>query len=292
VSELSYAVVTPARDEAENLPRLARSLAAQLLRPRAWVIVDNGSRDGSVELARELATASDWVHLLEVEGDARPTRGAPIVRALHVGIDWLATAGLPEVVVALDADISFYPDYFRRLLAAFADDAALGIASGSCWEERDGRWRQRHVTGSTVWGASRAYRRECLEAVLPLEQRLGWDGIDEFKANARGWRSRTLTDLAFFHHRPEGERDGSWQTRIEQGRLCRYVGYRPWYLILRALFNATRSPAALGLVRGYLGSALAGAPQLGDEAARAYVRSQQRPTALLSRAREALGRHA
>ena len=39
------------------------------------------------------------------------------------------------------------------------------------------------MTGSTVWGATRAYRWECLQQVLPLEERLGWDGIDEFKAN-------------------------------------------------------------------------------------------------------------
>src|SRR5205823_13636924 len=32
----SYAVVTPARDEAENLPRLAASLAAQTTSPPAW----------------------------------------------------------------------------------------------------------------------------------------------------------------------------------------------------------------------------------------------------------------
>ena len=48
------------------------------------------------------------------------------------------------------------------------------------------------MTGSTVWGATRAYRWECLQRVLPLEERLGWDGIDEFKANALGWRTETL----------------------------------------------------------------------------------------------------
>jgi biofilm PGA synthesis N-glycosyltransferase PgaC len=290
VSELSYAAITPARDEVANLPRLARSLAAQTLRPHAWVIVDNGSRDGTLELAHDLAATHAWIRLLEIEGDARPARGAPIVRALHAGIDLLAPAGMPDVVVALDADISFRPDYFERLLEAFAADSSLGIASGSGWEEQGGRWCQRHVTGSTVWGASRAYRRECLQAVLPLEPRLGWDGIDEFKANARGWRTRTVTDLPFFHHRPEGQRDGHWRMRVEQGRLCHYVGYRPWYLILRALFNATRNPAALGLVHGYLAAALAGAPRLQDKAARAYVRRQQRPVAVLQRAREALGR--
>jgi glycosyltransferase involved in cell wall biosynthesis len=40
---LSYVVVTPARDEAENLRRQAAWLAEQTHRPSEWVIVDNGS---------------------------------------------------------------------------------------------------------------------------------------------------------------------------------------------------------------------------------------------------------
>ena len=76
------------------------------------------------------------------------------------------------------------------ILARFDEDESLGIASGSCFEARNGVWGQRHVTGTTVWGASRAYRWECLQAILPLEERIAWDGIDEFKANSRGRRLR------------------------------------------------------------------------------------------------------
>ena len=51
----SYLVVTPARDEAENLSGLAHSLASQTwLPPLTWVIVDDGSTDGTAEVARSL----------------------------------------------------------------------------------------------------------------------------------------------------------------------------------------------------------------------------------------------
>ena len=92
-------------------------------------------------------------------------------------------------MVKLDADISFANDYFERLLASFDDDPRLGIASGTCFEQRDGEWCERHVTADHVWGACRAYRAACLEQVSPLEERMGWDGIDVLKANARGWRT-------------------------------------------------------------------------------------------------------
>ena len=118
-------------------------------------------------------------------------------------------------------------DYFARLLEAFARDPSLGIASGSAWEPEGGEWRQRFVTGGTVWGATRAYRWECLQAVLPLEERHGWDGIDQLKARARGWTTRTFTDLPFRHHRPKGVRDRSrWAHWVANGDTSYFMGYR------------------------------------------------------------------
>ena len=62
-------------------------------------------------------------------------------------------------------------------------------------------WKPIPVTSGHVRGAVRAYRRECLEHVLPLEERVGWDGIDGWKAAVEGWTTAMLPDLAFYHHR-------------------------------------------------------------------------------------------
>jgi glycosyltransferase involved in cell wall biosynthesis len=286
---MRYAVVTPVRNEADNLPRLAAALAIQTQPPAGWLIVDNGSDDGTRELARELAAGHEWIQTLFVDGGASTSRGAPVVRSFHAGLEALG-ADVPDIVVSVDADVSFEPDFFERLLQAFAQDPQLGIASGSGWEVRRGRWRQRHLTGSTVWGATRAYRRECLEVVLPLEERVGWDGIDELKANAAGWSTRIILDVPFLHHRREGERDGAWRMRTEQGRTAHYMGYRAWYLILRALYNMRADVASLGLVWGYACAAFTASPQIASAPARAYLRAQQHPGKLRARAREALGR--
>ncbi len=286
----SYAVVTPARDEVENLPRLGASLAAQTILPRAWKIVDNGSSDGTLDLATQLAAEHEWIEVLSLPGTSVADRGGPVVRALQAGIGRLE-AHPPDVLVNVDADISMEPDYFERLLAKFDADTSLGIASGSAFELRRGIWEQRFVTGSTVWGASRAYRWECLQELLPLEERVAWDGVDEFKANARGWRTTAFEDLAFRHHRREGERDGTaWRARANQGRAAHYLGYRPWYLVLRALWNARREPAAFGMVWGYAAAALEHAERTSDQEGRAYLLRQQSPRNLRRRALEALGR--
>ena len=284
---MRYAVVTAARDEAENLPRLALALTAQTVRPEVWIIAENGSSDETAAVADGLAAQHPWIRVLRVAGADRPIRGAPIVRSFTAALESLVPP--PDVVVNVDADVSFGDEYFERLLSAFASDPTLGIASGSAYEQVDGAWRQRHVTGTTVWGATRAYRWSCLVDVLPLEERLGWDGIDEFKANMLGWTTRTLLDLPFFHHRGEGGRErSSWHARSEQGRMAHYVGYRPSYLLLRAGFHAVRDPAALGLLWGYAAAAARREPRCADVRVLTYVQRQQRLRNLPVRARETL----
>ena len=286
-----YAVVTPVRNEAHNLPRLAAALAAQSRRPVEWLIVDTGSSDDTLAVAAELGREHSWIRLLELEPEPGLARGGPISRAFQTGFAALAVDA--EVVVKLDADLSFEPDYFARLTAEFAADPRLGMASGTCFELDGGDWRERHVTGTTVWGASRAYRRACLVEVLPLEERMGWDGVDEFRANARGWSTRTIRTLPFRHHRREGERDGARsRARRAQGRAARYIGYRFWYLTARALWHARREPAAVAMIWGYLEAALRREPQAQDLEARAYLRRQQSLHRLPRRARESAGRRA
>jgi glycosyltransferase involved in cell wall biosynthesis len=285
---LTYALITPARNEAGTLPRLAEALKLQTRLPERWLIAENGSTDGTADVAAEILVTCPWARLLVLPAAGPRDRGAPIVRALHASLDALDVA--TDVVVNVDADVTMEPDYFERLLEAFEQDPRLGIASGSAWEQHAGVWRQRFVTGGTVWGATRAYRAACLEDVLPLEERHGWDGIDQLKARARGWRTLTILDLPFRHHRAEGSEDGSsWAHWVVNGDTAYFMGYRPWYLVARTLHRIRRHPAAVGLLYGYLSAAARRARRLDDPGARALLRRDQRLTQILRRRREALG---
>jgi biofilm PGA synthesis N-glycosyltransferase PgaC len=287
---LAYALITPARNEAADLPRLIECVAAQTLRPLRWLIVDNGSIDETPDIACRAAAADPIVRVLVVPGETVPTRGGPVARAFMAGYDALDVR--PDVVVKLDADMSMEPDYFERLIAKFAVDPALGIAGGTCYELEDGEWRPRHVTGARVRGGSRAYRRACLDDVLPLENRPGWDGIDELKAIARGWTTTSFTDLRIRHHRPVGRRDESRRKRLfAVGKAAYYSGYRPSYLLLRSLYRARKEAMALMMIVGYASAALRREPRC-EPAVLGYIRSQQRLRALPLRIREARGRRA
>ena len=67
----------------------------------------------------------------------------------------------------------------------------VGIASGSAYELRNGRSQQLFGTRTACGERHRRTDGRALETVLPLELRMGWDGVDELKANVRGWETTT-----------------------------------------------------------------------------------------------------
>jgi glycosyltransferase involved in cell wall biosynthesis len=286
-----YVVLTPARDEAADLPRLQRCLAEQTVPPALWVVIENGSSDGTDCVASALAAEHDWIRVVSAAPGPPRVRGAPVVRALHAGL--AALGDRFDVVAKVDADVSLEPHYFERLLRAFEAEPKLGLASGGCLELVDGAWCERRVTGTHVWGAARAYRRACLDDVLPLDERMGWDGLDQIRATARGWQVGRVGGLAFRHHRREGARDGS-RRRVwaAQGSAAYYMDYRVSYVLLRTLHRARREPAALALLGAYVAAALRRERRCPDREVTARLRRQQRARHLLARVREVSDRGA
>ena len=283
---LRYALVTPARNEADNLPRLATSVEHQNVPPAAWVIVDNGSTDATAEIARGIAAKNRWASVISAPGERAATRGGPIARAFATGVQHLPAV---DVIVKLDADISFRPDHFERLMQRFGDDPSLGIASGTCFELDRGTWRPIYNSRNHVRGAVRAYRAACLAEIAPLEERMGWDSIDEMKAKIRGWRTMSFGDLPFFHHRTVGERDGSFGAWRAQGDLAHYLGYRPSYFLFKTLFRSVRQPAAVAMLSGYCTATVRRHPRYADEDVRRALRREQRLREIPRRVREVRG---
>jgi dolichol-phosphate mannosyltransferase len=112
-------VVIPTYEEIGNLERILDRLHASVPDAHA-LVVDDGSPDGTGELADELAAADPRVHAL------RRTAKTGLGAAYIAGFRWARANGY-DVVVEMDADGSHAPEQLPLLLAALEDaDLVLG----------------------------------------------------------------------------------------------------------------------------------------------------------------------
>jgi hypothetical protein len=142
-----------------------------------------------------------------------------------------------------------------------------------------GEWVYDRVSRRTVHGAVKAYRRECLRDIGGLHESMGWDGIDEYGARARGWNVHVLTELSVLHYKERGSAQPWLRSRWEEGRGARFMGYRASAVARRAGYRMlVEHPPVLGglvLALGYCWGTLTRAPQA-EPVARAQLRAEQR----------------
>src|SRR6202167_4526858 len=113
--------VVPARNEADMLPVTLSALLGQEYPGEFRVfLVDDGSDDGTGQLARELgvkAARDGGAALTVVTGSPRPDGWAGKVWAMNQGLVAAERAGQPAYVLFTDADIAWAPGALRRLVA-------------------------------------------------------------------------------------------------------------------------------------------------------------------------------
>lgn len=180
----SVDLVLPTLDEAAALPWVLGRMPAGY----RVIVVDNGSTDGSGEIARSLGA-----HVV-----AEPRRGFGAACATGLA------AATAEVVAFCDADASLDPRALPTVvapIAAGAADLVLGARRPSTCGAPHARLanrylarRLRRITGAqlTDLGPMRAARREALVDLAIEDRRFGWPLEMVLRAGAAGWRIREV----------------------------------------------------------------------------------------------------
>jgi biofilm PGA synthesis N-glycosyltransferase PgaC len=287
-------LVVPFLDEEGNLPVLLASLAAQTRLPEQLLLVDDGSRDRSPELATAFAAAHPWAEVrqrpLRDPGRDRLAGGAAI-SAFEWGVSQLDETW--DVVAKVDADLELTPPTLAAIERALQEDPTLGI-TGAYLSCRNGagvpvrhRGRADHVDGATKF-----YRRGCYNAIAPLPILLGWDSIDEVRAHLAGWRTGPVAIPGGdpTHRRPMSSYDGILRGYRRRGE-CGWSQGEPFLhtlaMGLQRIGDRPRVLAGANYVVGWLLSALRRKPRAEPEVI-AAVRSELHAR-LRSRARRELG---
>jgi poly-beta-1,6-N-acetyl-D-glucosamine synthase len=242
-------IVSPVRNEAAHIERVVRAIAAQQLQPARWIVVEDASTDGTLELLRSLSREVPFMEVLEA-GASSPHAGA---RDRH---------------------------YLRLLLERFAADPRLGLAGGVLVEPMpDGEARRLVIPRHHVHGALKCYSRECFEAIGGVQERLAWDTIDETYARMRGFATLSFEDVVSVHHRRWGSADGVVRGRLRLGECAYITHYPPSWVALRSVKLACSPPhglSGLAYLFGYIRAAARRSVRVEDSAYRQFTRRELR----------------
>ena len=278
MANLTCVVITPVRDEEQYLPLTIASMAAQTQPPKAWVIVNDGSKDRTGELIDAAAAKHPWIKAVHRKDRGSRQAGSGVIAAFYDGYALVANDDW-DVVVKFDGDLSFGPDFFARCLNEFVLEPKLGIGGGTCCKPQPGEM----ITESPgeppfhVRGPNKFYRRECFKQIGGLITAPGWDTVDHLKANLLGWATRTFADIRLIHHRPTGGAYGSWSNSMKNGVANYVTGYAPTFMAAKCLLRFLRGhfQDAVGLWCGFLKGYWKGIAQVPDPELIRYVRRQQ-----------------
>jgi glycosyltransferase involved in cell wall biosynthesis len=238
-----FAIVTPVKDEINYFPKTINSIINQETKPNKWIIIDDGSTDGTTEIIRQLDSEYGWIECIYREPNKVRKPGGEFV--LEIGINRLNFEDY-DFIVRMDGDLEFDKTYFKHLLKEFDNDQKLGIASGVCFITRNGKQ---------------------IEEKHPRLQ-----------ANMIGWRTRSFSNLRIHHLKKTQSSGGIFKGSFNHGIASYNSGYHPLFVLSKAIYIIIKRRYKLnsiGLLCGYFSSVIMFKPKPIDNKLIKYIRKQQ-----------------
>ncbi|MHA2098771.1 MAG: glycosyltransferase [Candidatus Kariarchaeaceae archaeon] len=270
-----FAIVTPVKDEINYFPKTINSIINQETKPNKWIIIDDGSTDGTTEIIRQLDSEYGWIECIYREPNKVRKPGGEFV--LEIGINRLNFEDY-DFIVRMDGDLEFDKTYFKHLLKEFDNDQKLGIASGVCFITRNGKQIEEKHPRFHTRGPLKTYRTVCFKDINGLKDCLGWDSIDELQANMIGWRTRSFSNLRIHHLKKTQSSGGIFKGSFNHGIASYNSGYHPLFVLSKAIYIIIKRRYKLnsiGLLCGYFSSVIMFKPKPIDNKLIKYIRKQQ-----------------
>ncbi|HEX2868556.1 MAG TPA: glycosyltransferase family 2 protein [Ignavibacteriales bacterium] len=250
----SYVLITAAKNEEAFIENTIKSVLRQTILPLKWIIVSDGSTDFTDEIVSRYEAECSFIKLQRVTS----TEGrnfASKVYAVNIGYSLLKN--LPyDFIGILDADITFEPDYYKKLLCEFEDNPGLGLAGGRIYDLYDGKMHKGINSYNSVGNAIQFFRRECFDklgGLTPIANG-GEDGVAEITVRMHGWEVKSISHLPVLHHRRTGTAVMNvLNFKFRQGSVEYSLGYHPVFQMLKCIFRMMEKPYIIGSVCRFAG---------------------------------------
>jgi glycosyltransferase involved in cell wall biosynthesis len=271
---MKYYIVIPAHNEQEYIGLTLQSLISQTVLPKKVVVVNDNSTDKTEEIVLNYAKENPYISLVNKTSSAIHLPGSKVIQAFHKGFETLDEDY--DIIVKLDGDLIFPPNYFETVISHFQSDPKIGMAGGFCYIEKNGDWILENLTDKDhIRGALKAYRKETFQQIGGLKPSMGWDTVDELLCKYYDWKIVTDSSLHVKHLKPTGA-NYSKTARYKQGEAFYTLGYGFWITAIASakLAMMKKKPFLFfDYIKGFLKAKKAKTPLLVTDAQAKFIRN-------------------
>jgi len=234
-----YVLITPAYNEEGNIERVINSIIAQTILPQKWLIINDGSTDGTDEVIKRYEARNDFIMSLRLKREDVRSYYDHRTCVVLIGYERIKKLDF-DFLGVLDADITLEPTYYECILAEFDRNPRLGLASGIYVNKVRGQIRKvvRDPDEISTPGALQMFRRECYEGIggyIPLKYG-GDDSLAEIMARMDGWETKHFPQYQAIQYRTTGTSEGTHLlvARYRGGQAEYVLGTHPLFALAKS----------------------------------------------------------
>jgi len=271
-----YILITPCKNEGDNLPSLINSIVAQEIKPIVWVIIDDGSTDNTPDILKFYQKQYIWIkvlHLSENPRDVGLHLAGVMKKGFDYAIDYCRLNGLEyDYLGNVDGDLILPSTFFKNLLNEFNLNPRLGVASGGTDYTINNKKVRAKLSVNEPSGGHMLIRRTCFEECggLPISHAV--DSVLKAKARLRNWQTKRFEDNIATEIRDVSNAEGYWKGKVQSGRSAYYLNLNPLHVIVKAIKYTPKKPYYIGIAYlfGYLSDLIKRKEQIEDSEIKQY----------------------
>ena len=279
---MGYILVTPAKNEGNNLPKLIQCVTEQTIKPLVWAIVDDGSIDNTVDIIKRAKEQYTWIKSIRLEGlrrDLSKNYAYVCNTGFEFAIKYCEKNNLKyDFIGLLDADMLIEPGFYSKMIEEFVKNPKLGIASGSLYYSIKDRLIIKNDREDLPLGSIRLWAKKCFEETGGGYY-IGYssDAVSNVLAKLRGWETRRFKEIRAVQTRETSSAEGLWKGYKYHGESAYFRNYHPLFVLAKGIKYSFEGRYFIGIayLYGYLWSAIRRIDQIDNKELRDYYFHQK-----------------
>ena len=272
-----FIVITPARNEADQVKELVSCMRASTFQPDCWLVVDDGSTDGTGDLFRKYGADLDYLKIHRIESRSG-YMGFHYSEVVRLGFDEISDlVDSTDYIGILDADIRYGPNFWRLLKDA-QNDENIGITGAVAVVAKNEDYFMEHFQRIDLPLAGRVLvKGKCFREIGGAPYSRSPDSTMCVLAKIEGWKTVLLEDVYAETTRPTDYKSEYDAVGKSRGQRAWNMHQPLWQVLIRTVaYTFTEGLRYAGnYFKGYVEEWNNGGEQYPDDRVRRYYRTER-----------------